>query len=127
MSLSSHSIKRLLVWLMMVGVFSACGEDRQSSTTVVRDSAGIAIVENQIDTAAARAGWAIDPGRRLADGRIVMADGGAAEIRVYGADGALVVAHGGKGEGPGEDYVLGLTRDELDVEQLTVWRLRRPE
>ncbi len=27
----------------------------------------------------------------------------------------------------GRDYLLGLTRDELDVEQLTVWRLRRPE
>lgn len=27
----------------------------------------------------------------------------------------------------GREYVLGLTRDELDVERLTVWRLRRPE
>ena len=27
----------------------------------------------------------------------------------------------------GRDYVLGLTPDELDVEQLTVWGLRRPE
>ena len=110
----------------IVLLLSACAyEDSRPPIAVTeRDSAGVAIVENQIDTAAARAGWAIDPaptltiggldapeaeqlfrvsgGRRLADGRIVLADGGAAEIRVYGADGALVVAHGGKGEGPGE-------------------------
>ena len=113
-----------------------------------RDSAGIAIVENRIDTAAARARWAIDPtptltiggleapeaeqlfrvsgGRRLADGRIVVADGGAAEIRVYGADGALVVAHGRKGEGPGEFQAPKLA-GVLGGDSLVVYdsRLRR--
>ncbi len=110
----------------IVLLLSACapGDAGPPITVTERDSAGIAIVENRIDTAGARTGWAIDPtptltiggleapeteqlfrvsgGWRLADGRIVVADGGAAEIRVYGADGALVVAHGGKGEGPGE-------------------------
>lgn len=112
--------------VIIVLLLSACaGEEEHPPFAVTeRDSAGIAIVENQIDTAAARAGWEIDPtptltiggldapeteqlfrvsgGRRLADGRIVVANGGSAEIRVYGADGALVVAHGRKGEGPGE-------------------------
>jgi hypothetical protein len=107
-------------------LFSACASDDAGPpiTVTERDSAGIVIVENRIDTAGARTGWEMDPtptltiggldapeaeqlfrvngGRRLADGRIVVADGGAAEIRVYGADGALLAAHGRKGEGPGE-------------------------
>ncbi len=110
----------------IVLLLSACAsEDAGPPITVTeRDSAGIAIVENRIDTAGVRTGWAIDStptlaiggldapeteqlfcvsgGRRLADGRIVVADGGAAQIRVYGADGTLVVTHGRKGEGPGE-------------------------
>ena len=109
------------LWLL-----SACASENAAPPIIVteRDSAGIAVVENLIDTAGARVGWGIDPtpiltiggldapeteqlfrvsgGRRLVDGRLVVADGGAAEVRVYGADGALVVAHGRKGEGPGE-------------------------
>ncbi len=93
-------------------------------TTTVRDSAAITIVENSIDTARARAGWAIDSvptliiggldapedqqlfqvrgGRRLPDGRIVVMDGGSGELRIYDATRELVRKHGRKGEGPGE-------------------------
>ena len=103
---------------------AACGGGGAPVAVAERDSAGVAIVENRMDTAAARTGWAIGAaptlviggidapetqqvyrvrgGRRLADGRIVIADGGAAEVRVYGPDGSLRDAHGRKGEGPGE-------------------------
>ncbi|MEJ2217098.1 MAG: hypothetical protein P8099_10835 [Gemmatimonadota bacterium] len=39
---------------------------------------------------------------RLADGRIVVADGGSGEVRFYGPDGAFLRRVGGEGDGPGE-------------------------
>jgi hypothetical protein len=105
---------------------SGCAEEPAANavTTMTRDSAGVTIVENQIDTARARAGWALSDepmltiggldvpesqqlfrvsgARRLHDGRIAVVDGGSGEIRVYDARGSLAHAHGRKGEGPGE-------------------------
>lgn len=43
---------------------------------------------------------------RLADGRIVVADGGSSEVRFFGPDGALRRRTGGAGDGPGEFRAL---------------------
>lgn len=89
-----------------------------------RDSAGITIVENARPALDSRLGWGIgetpavsvgaeegDPGEmlfdvrdatRLADGRIVVANAGTSELRVFDADGAYLETWGGQGDGPGE-------------------------
>jgi hypothetical protein len=40
--------------------------------------------------------------RRLSDGRIVVANGGSGEVRIYDADGEFDLSTGGAGDGPGE-------------------------
>lgn len=39
---------------------------------------------------------------QLADGRIVLLDGSTAEFRMFAGDGSILVASGGRGDGPGE-------------------------
>lgn len=113
----------------MVAVAALAGlgcsaSDTRTPSTLTRDSAGIVIVEN------ARSGWDIDAGWtvseepilriglqdgppeyqlyrassaiRLADGRIVVANGGTNELRFYGPDGRHLFSGGRTGEGPGE-------------------------
>ena len=108
---------------------AACGEagGGDAPAAVVRDSAGIAIVESTApasDAAAPRlaAGPALVIGddatdatqqlfqvqgaRRLGDGSVVVADGGSSQLRFYGANGVLRRAAGGQGGGPGEFTAL---------------------
>ena len=95
-----------------------------SVTVAVRDSAGISIIENHLDTAAVRAGWQLSEqpllsiggmaapeptqlyrvrgAARLSDGRIVVADAGSYEVRVFAADGRPLARFGREGEGPRE-------------------------
>lgn len=106
--------------------FAGCAGDASVPpvSSVERDSAGIAIIENTIDTALAREGWAIDPSPSLVigglnapedqqmfrvqgagllpDGRIVVMNAGSFELRIYDTDGSLFRQHGREGEGPGE-------------------------
>jgi hypothetical protein len=91
---------------------------------VVRDSAGIRIVENGTSVWGEGEGWTVAPepslvigevegpdayllygvrgARRLEDGRIVVANGGSSELRIFDASGQHEVTMGGEGEGPGE-------------------------
>ncbi|MFV1987435.1 MAG: hypothetical protein ACC682_09135 [Gemmatimonadota bacterium] len=126
-SASRVDVAIIMRWITVSAMaLAACGdaEPTPSSAGSVRDSAGITIVENTIDTASARTGWAVDPtptltvggldaaegeqffsiagARRLEDGRLAVVDGGSAELRVYAATGELVQTFGAKGEGPGE-------------------------
>ncbi len=90
----------------------------------VRDSAGVTIVENSGKLGPDGGGWIveqepalsigtfqgdsvyqffqIDGAKRLADGRIAVANAGSGEIRVFDGEGRFLMAHGRKGEGPGE-------------------------
>lgn len=90
--------------------------------TVVRDSAGVTIVEN--GPLADLPACAVDPAptvsigrargedayqlyrvfgaRRLSDGRIAVVNQGSQELRLYDADGRFLRASGREGEGPGE-------------------------
>lgn len=107
----------------------ACGGDGASTgTAVVRDSAGIVIVEN--GPLAAAPVWTVpdsplvslggqpgDPGhdlnrvvagRFLPGGRILVADAGSAQLRVFDSTGRFLQAVGRQGNGPGEfaNYVM---------------------
>lgn len=90
----------------------------------VRDSAGIRITENLRPPDGSRLGWRIGPeptvsigaaegedpylfqwirsAFRMSDGRIVVANGGTHEIRVFTATGSHLVSWGGRGQGPGD-------------------------
>ena len=89
-----------------------------------RDSAGITIVENARPARDSRLGWRIgetpalsigaeegDPGEMLfdvrdatwlGDGRIVVANAGTSDLRVFDAAGTYLETWGGQGDGPGE-------------------------
>ena len=92
--------------------------------SVVRDSAGVTIVENERPPLDSRLGWRVGPApavtigsptgdpayelfraydaMRLSDGRIVVANAGSGEIRVFDSDGVHLESWGGQGDGPGE-------------------------
>lgn len=103
----------------------ACGSPAgESSTTVVRDSMGVAIVESTAPAWSGAAGWEIDSAPRLEigveageepyelnrvfhamrqpDGTILVGNSGSGEIRVFDATGRYVRAIGRRGNGPGE-------------------------
>ena len=107
-------------------VLGACGDGESSSApaAVVRDSAGVTIVENAGLAEVGELAWTVsessqvsigvvdgDPDYqlyqvqdvlRLDDGRILVANAGSGEIRVYDAEGTYLASWGGRGEGPGE-------------------------
>lgn len=111
-------------------VTAACG-DATPDRFNVRDSSGVAIVENVLaEGGGSDLDWVLDPeptvrigaasgpeaeefyrvrgGLRLTDGSIVVLNGGTSEIRVFDAGGAFVGAAGGEGQGPGEFVSLAL-------------------
>ena len=95
-----------------------------AAAPTLRDSAGVQVVENVAATVSAEpfrlsaqpvlelSGDDADPlfrvsgVRLLADGRVVVANGGASQLRWYAADGALQRTAGTKGGGPGEFLAL---------------------
>jgi len=110
-----------------LGLLGACSAgDRSSSAAgpVVRDSAGIQIVENSGAAWAPGKGWAVadsplvDIGGkagdaaydlsqvtavlRLTDGRLVVGVGGAFQVRFYDPAGTHLATSGTRGNGPGE-------------------------
>lgn len=115
---------------------AGCGEGAAggdaSAAPVVRDSAGIMIVENTAPLWREGQGWRISDGpvleigmldgpeeyqldrvrhvARLNDGTIAVADGGSQRIRLYDADGRHVRDLGARGGGPGEFEGLTLVR-----------------
>lgn len=101
-------------------------DDLSSGAAIVRDSAGIEIVETtsqrypsewRLET---KSDWAVgeiegDPAyllsrvagaMQLPDGRVVVADGGTNEVRFYGSRGEHLQTVGRSGEGPGEYQYL---------------------
>ena len=112
---------------ILAGAATGCGDaeaGRSGLISTARDSAGITIVENERPAPGSRLGWRIgeaptvsigavegDPeyelyqvrdATRLPDGRIVVANAGSGELRVFGESGAHLASWGGRGEGPGE-------------------------
>ena len=105
--------------------------------SVVEDSAGVVIVENEAPAPGSRLGWQVGPpppfsigiregderyqlfvvedAARLPDGRIAVANAGTSEVRFYAGDGTYLESWGGVGEGPGEF-------PQYDPEAISVWR-----
>ena len=120
---------RLIATLVALAAL-ACQQDDQplesptALPSVTRDSAGIRITENGRPPEGSRLPWRIGPeptlsigelegeesymlhqvGRiaRLSDGRVVVANRGSSEVRMFDASGDHLVSWGGQGEGPGE-------------------------
>lgn len=112
---------------------AACAGEAPAARATVRDSAGIAIAENEWADSASAEWWPVsempevDIGTlegaeeqtlfrvvdavRLSDGRIVVANGGTSEVRYYGPDGEHIRTTGRQGGGPGEfQRISGLIR-----------------
>ena len=112
---------------------AAADAESLARRAVIRDSAGIRIVENPRPQADTRLGWEVgaepvvsigalegdDPylldlvrgALTLADGRIVVENTGANELRVFDASGRYLSTWGGSGDGPGEfDDLIGMDR-----------------
>jgi len=110
----------IVFWLL---AFDGAGQLRMAQA-VARDSAGIRIVDNMrsedlpdpvwrlgdtpiMDLTETGVGpeyefYRVYSGIRLDDGRIVVANGGSNELRVYSGEGEFLTTLGREGEGPGE-------------------------
>ncbi len=123
--------KRFLPLLAVITLGACAPDTPERSGPVVRDSAGIRIVENTTPMWQDGEAWRLGPepvvdigggdreeeqlfrvagALRLGDDRIVVANGGTNEIRFYGPGGAFLSASGGEGEGPGEFRRLSAVR-----------------
>ena len=108
---------------------AACTSQDNTSLTTVRDSAGVVIAESPLEASGEEWRLRLPPslliGRgegtadgpdlfgsinhviRLSSGQIAVAEGLAAEIRVFDEGGGHVRTFGGRGGGPGEFEILG--------------------
>jgi hypothetical protein len=125
--MASYKRSRVLAGLIAVAVVAAvygCGGGEGGAPVVVRDSAGVQIVENLRPAWPSESGWTLseDPSLqigvtdgpveyqftdiqgavRLPGGGFVVADGGSHEIRFFDADGRFLTATGRRGDAPGE-------------------------
>lgn len=135
---------------ILLGIDGCVQADRERDTSresvavpVVRDSGGIEIVENPAGMIASSPVWQTDsiptlaiggindtaPERlfdrlraalRLADGRIVVADGGSNEIRMFDPEGHFITRWGRTGSGPGEFRTLQ-TVERWGTDSLIAW------
>ena len=140
---------RILIVPFVWATAMACGLDsgsRDAGTAVVRDSAGVEILEYSLEalegapvlsleTTLELGGLSDDPAfqffqvtdaARLGDGRIAVANSGAWEIRFFSPDGSHLQTVGRQGEGPGE-YRGTLTLTLVAGDSLLIFdqRLRR--
>jgi len=117
----------LILWPLL-----GCGETGREAGTIVRDSAGVRIVETEGFTWSEGESWTLSgspvadigvvegapeyqlyrarSSLRLADGSIVVANGGTGELRWYDATGRYLRSAGGQGDGPGEFQTLSTIR-----------------
>jgi hypothetical protein len=111
----------ILVVVATSGLMAGCAESndaRSAPQSVVRDSAGVTIVDNEMPQPDSRLTWSIsaDPtlsigtlegeeayqlfrvsdAMRLDDGRIVVVNGGSNEMRVFDAAGVHLASWGGE-------------------------------
>jgi len=107
--------------MLAILMCASCGADhRRSETGVARDSAGVRILEfsspeakwrladgpslmiGEVEGDAAYELFNVRTAVRTEDGRIVVANSGTLEIRVFDESGRFLQSIGGPGEGPGE-------------------------
>lgn len=132
----SHSTPAgsLPITILTLSLFAiACEDTAQTAESelhaVIEDSAGVTIVENARPAPDSRLPWefgaqpslsigSVDSGgadelfqvsdaTRLGDGRIVIANSGSSEIRIFNPDGSHDRTWGSRGDGPGEFIARG--------------------
>jgi hypothetical protein len=116
---------------MVAAGVMGCGAGAERNTAMVRDSAGVTIVENSGGVWPGGDAWTVSPepkvdigvlegtpeyqlfqvgdARRLANGNIVVTNGGT-ELRFYDSTGTYLHTTGREGGGPGEFQSVGLVR-----------------
>lgn len=138
---------RVVARLLAALVAAGCG-GTGPEVGVVRDSAGLVVVEHGPGAAERVERWragaepVVDVGVRdgaaayrflqladalwLEDGRMLALDGGARQLRLFDAGGMFLTAHGRPGEGPGA-YAAPAALWRLPDDSVAVWdaRLRR--
>lgn len=139
-----RAVRRVVTLTLLVPpAIGGCeGGEIDSTTFVVRDSAGIEIVESGAPALSGSMAWSIEPSpvleigsvdgdapyvftrvwdaTRLPDGRIVVVDETALEVRTFDADGRHVTTFGRPGDGPAEFFAppyVAATPEGV----LTVW------
>ena len=148
---TGHMCSRLGVIAALTGVLAACSNDHSSSPFLVRDSAGVTIVESLEPMWEEDEGWWLsdepavtigqDDGReeyslfevrgavRLPNGRIVVANGGSDQLRYYDSIGVHLYSVGQDGYGPGEFKIMramwrvgdSLVINDRGQDRITVW------
>ena len=145
----TRSSGALSVSVLLALTTLACQRDNPAVgdlRTEVRDSAGIRIIESPRPPEGSRLDWRIGPepivsiGERdgeepyllsfvrdatmLRDGRIVVANGGSNDLRIFDAEGGHLATRGGGGEGPGEfERLLGI--EPWAGDSIVAWRAPR--
>jgi hypothetical protein len=127
---TARSAGRFAAVALVACASTACGAaDVRVGEAIVRDSAGITIVENDGPVWRSGQEWTVDTeaylvigmtegpaeymfdrvvgAARLTDGRLVVANSGSAELRFFDAAGRHLTNAGRSGEGPGEFRFLG--------------------
>ena len=124
--LSGRIHHRVADVLLLISVVACAGGGPGSEfpPTIVRDSAGIEIVESTAPRWSDSDAWRVEPEplldvdaagtgpayefflvrgmRRLGDGSLAVANGGSNEVRLYTAEGSHIASLGGERDGPGE-------------------------
>jgi hypothetical protein len=112
----------------LTAVLMSCGGGAGPEHVLVRDSAGIRIIENAVPEWSEGTGWTVEPEpwldigladgdsaflfsriagiAELETGEVVVADGGSSQIRVFDTAGRHLRSFGRPGEGPGEFRLL---------------------
>lgn len=114
----------IVVLVLALGLISCAADAPRGNLATERDSAGIRIVENADPRPGSVPEWSVDDepllqigvldgdpaeqffrvagALRLSDGRVVVANSGSGELRIFDPEGRHLATGGGQGEGPGE-------------------------
>lgn len=125
-----RALRSLSVFAVVLGSGCRVLSDgaRRDSATTVRDSAGVAVVENEFGEDPAASGWRLRPLLVLGDsldgapfgeirsmdvapdGTILVLDRADGRVTVWSPEGELLRSFGGRGSGPGEVVTPGYVR-----------------
>ena len=135
---------RIVAALFALAALGCNRDDRSSGgpSSATRDSAGIRVIENPRPAEGSRLAWRIGPGPvvsigtrrgegpymlhqvwdalKLRDGRIVVANSGTNELRVFDPSGTWLETWAGQGEGPGEFFELAYI-DHWPGDSIAAW------
>lgn len=140
------AISRGVALFTLSMVLVACTDaspGQAQSNAVVRDSAGVAIVESEAPDLNGTPTWSVSAeptwsvgvvagnpaeqffnvtdARLLPDGRLLVVDGGAKELRFFDAAGVHLFTTGGEGDGPGEYQGFSLTARPYPGDSIVVY------